>query len=90
MRRERSRVGGGGGAARGWGREVFSERSAPSVSVRYHARDVTMGFCAACLPPRDWLHRLQTARVFSTVSSPPCEWGSMWSASALAGVLDTA
>ena len=48
-----------------------------------------MGFCDACLPPRDWLQRRQTVRVFSGVSSPPCAWGTMWSASALLGSRDT-
>ena len=48
-----------------------------------------MGFCDACLPPRDWLQRRQTVRVFSRVSSPPCAWGTMWSASALLGSRDT-
>ena len=48
-----------------------------------------MGFWDACRAPRDWLQRLQTVRVFSRVSSPPCAWGTMWSASALLGSRDT-
>lgn len=55
----------------------------------HHSREVRIGFCDACLPPRDWLQRLQTVRVFSRVSSPPCAWGTMWSASALLGSRDT-
>ena len=55
----------------------------------HHSREVRMGFCDACLPPRDWLQRRQTVRVFSGVSSPPCAWGTMWSASALLGSRDT-
>ena len=55
----------------------------------HHSRDVRMGFWDACLPPRDWLQRRQTVRVFSRVSSPPCAWGTMWSASALLGSRDT-
>ena len=56
---------------------------------RHHSRDVRIGFCDACFPPRDWLQRLQTVRVLSRVSSPPCAWGTMWSASALLGSRDT-
>ena len=55
----------------------------------HHSRDVRMGFWAACRAPRDWLQRRQTVRVFSRVSSPPCAWGTMWSASALLGSRDT-
>ena len=61
----------------------------PSGTPRHHSRDVRIGFCDACFPPRDWLQRLQTVRVLSRVSSPPCAWGTMWSASALLGSRDT-
>ena len=94
MRREREGGRGGGGGGRAG---KFSGAGLSVILVCdirrprcHHSLDVRIGFCAACRPPRDWLQRLQTVRVFSRVSSPPCAWGTMWSASALAGVLDTA
>ena len=62
----------------GPGRESFPGAGLSVILVRdaegppcHHVREVRIGFCAACRPPRDWLHRLQTVRVLSRVSSPP-------------------
>src|SRR5699024_10112407 len=88
--------GGGLGADTSGGGGHFSLRGPVSGAQdlsgdtpRHHSRDVRIGFCDACFPPRDWLQRLQTVRVLSRVSSPPCAWGTMWSASALLGSRDT-
>ena len=68
---------------------AFPAQNLPEAPPCHHSREVRMGFWDACLPPRDWLQRRQTVRVFSGVSSPPCAWGTMWSASALLGSRDT-
>lgn len=84
--RERPQCGGSGAGVGGEG--VGPGADTPATAC-HHSREVRMGFWDACRPPRDWLQRRQTVRVFSGVSSPPCEWGTMWSASALLGSRDT-
>ena len=78
-----------GGSEVGVGGEGVGPGADTPATACHHSRDVRIGLCIACRAPRDWLQRLQTVLVFSRVSSPPCAWGTMWSASALLGSRDT-